>query len=275
MQLSTPDVDIRPVTAPVAMSKDVVSPGAVDDRPQSAPVSWIIAMTDRVNALWDALHGRRRVTAPTLGLTDKDLDVEKGVQRQERPRAWHDALAFSVSLDYSREDRPTQQQTRRLWRLDSDVEVDLHRTSRRLPSPEVDLSVHQRTIRVCEDTNAIHTLTPNQNSITSDRVGRDSHPDRRNVKSSNTRVVSAETNPRQTVKRDDGERQCASWYSRGRSASDDRRGEKRQGGHNPPSKSPRPTRRNETRSRDNVRRTMRDGSSDSTTTTTTTTNRFF
>ena len=81
-------------------------------------------MTDRVNALWDAFYGRRRVIVPTLTMTDKDLDIEKGVQREERPSASHDTLAFPVSLDYSREDRPTQQQTRRLWRLDSDVEIN-------------------------------------------------------------------------------------------------------------------------------------------------------
>jgi len=92
----------------------------------------------------------------------------------------------------------------------------------------------------------------------SDRVSRDSNPDRRNDKSSKTRAVSAETNPRQTVRQDDGER-----HSRGRSTSNDQRGEKRRGGRNRPSKSPRPTRRNEAKPRDNARRSIRDGSSDS------------
>jgi len=130
-QSPTADVDVRPVTAPVAMPKDVVSRGAVADRPRSAPMLWITAMTDRVNALWDAFYGRRRVVAP-IGMTNKDLDVEKVVQREERPSAWHDALAFPITTE--------QPQTRRLWRLDSDVEIDLDRTSRRMPSPELDLA---------------------------------------------------------------------------------------------------------------------------------------
>jgi len=117
-------------------------------------------MTDRQNALWHAFYGRRRVAAPTLGMIDKDLDVDKGVQREERPNAWHDALAFPITTE--------QSQTRRLWRLDSDVEIDLDRTSRRMPSQELDLSVHPRTVLVCEDTNTTLTLAPNQNPIMSD-----------------------------------------------------------------------------------------------------------
>jgi len=207
-------------------------------------------MTNRVNALWDAFYGRRQVVAPTLTMTDKDLDIEKGVQREERPSALHDALAFPIITE--------QPQTKRLWHLDSDVEIDLYRTPRRMPSPELDLSVHPRTVRVREDTNTTHTLAPNQNPIMSDRVSRDSNPDRRTDKSSKRRAVSTETNSRQIIRQDDDER-----HSRGRSTSDDRRGEKRRGGRNRPSKSPRQTRRNETRPRDNTRRTMRDGSSDS------------
>ena len=79
---------------------------------------------------------------------------------------------------------------------------------------------------------------PSQNPIMSDRVIRDPHPDRCNDKSSKKRAVSTEMNPRQTGKRDDGERQHASRYIRGRSASDDRRGQRRRGGRNRPSKSP-------------------------------------
>jgi len=151
-----------------------------------------------------------------------------------------------------------QPQTRRLWRLDSEVEIDLDRTTRRMPSPELDLSVPPRTVRVCEDANTTRTLAPKQKPIMTDHESRGSNPDRRTDKSSRRRAVSAETNPGQTVKRDDGKRS-----SRGRSTSDDRRGEKRRGGRNPPSKSPRPTSRNKTRPRDNARRTMRNESSDS------------
>ena len=186
-------------------------------------------MTDRVNALWDAFYSRRQVAAPTVTMTDKDLDVEKGIQREECRSTSHDMLAFPVSLDYVREDRPIQQQTRRLWRLDSDVEINLDRMTRRMPSPELDLGVPPRTVRVCEDANTTRTLAPKQNPIMTDRVSRGSNPDRRTDKSSRRRAVSAETNPRRTVKRDDGERQYEPRDSRGCSASDDRRGKKRGG----------------------------------------------
>jgi len=81
VQLQWPSVvvDIRSATAPVAMSKDVVSPGAIGDWPRSAPMSCITAMSDRVNALWDAFHARRWVAEPILSMTYKDLDVEKSV----------------------------------------------------------------------------------------------------------------------------------------------------------------------------------------------------
>jgi len=68
-------------------------------------------------------------------------------------------------------DRPTQPSTWRLWRLDSDVEIDLDRMTRRMPSPELGLSVLPSTVRVREDLNVTHTLAPKQNLIMSGRVG--------------------------------------------------------------------------------------------------------
>ena len=130
-------------------------------------------------------------------MTDKDIDVEKDVRREERPSTSHDMLAFPIITE--------QPQTRRLWRLDSEVEIDLDRTTRGMPSPELDLSVPPRTVRVCEDANATRTLAPKQNPIMIDRVSRGSNPDRRTDNSSRRRAVS-KMNPRHTVKRDDDKR---------------------------------------------------------------------
>jgi len=207
-------------------------------------------MTDRVNALWDAFYGRRQVAGPAVTMTDKDIDVEKGVRREERPSVSHDALVFPIITELP--------QTRRLWSLDSDVEINLGRRTKRMLSPELDHSVPPRTVRVCEDANTTHTLAPKQNPILTDRVSKNSNPDRRTDKFIKRRAVSAEMNPRRTVKGDDGRRN-----SRGRSTSDDRQGEKRRGGRNQPSKSPRSTSRNNITPRDNTRRTMRDGSPNS------------
>jgi len=114
-------------------------------------------MTDRENALWDAFYGKRQVAAPTVAMTGKDIDVEKDVRREERASTSHDALAFPIITE--------QPQTKRLWRLDSEVERDLDRTTRRMPSPELDLSVPPRTVRVCEDANTTRTLAPKQKPI--------------------------------------------------------------------------------------------------------------
>jgi len=260
---TTVDVEDRPMSAPVTKPKDIAPLIVVEDRLQSAPEPWKAAITAHVNALWNAFHNKSQVAVSTLDTTDRDNDSETCAQKEKSSSTRQYVSAFPVSFDYPGVDRLTQQSTRRLWRLDSDVEVDLGRMSRRMPSPELDLSVHPRTVRVREDTNATHTLAPSQNPIMTDRVSRDPNLDGRNDKASKKRAVSTETDPRQTVKRDDGERKYTSRYRRGRSASDDLRCERRRGGHNRSSQSPRPTRRNETRSRDNARRTTRDGSSDS------------
>ena len=154
-----------------------------------------------------------------------------------------DALVHDVSSSPITTEQP---QTQNLWRLDSDVEVDLDRIPMRIPSPELDLSVRPRTVRVCEDINTIHTLAPNQKPVTSDRVSQDQNSDGRNDKSRKGQAVSAETNPRQIVKQTDGERQHASQSNRRGSASKDRRKEKGRDGRDRPSESSRSTSRNKT-----------------------------
>ena len=123
-----------------------------------------------------------------------------------------------------------------------------------MPNTELDLSVHPRTVRVCENINTIHTLPPSQKPVTSDRMSRDPNSDRRNNKSKKERAVNTKINPRQTVKRTGGERQHAPQSSRWSSDSGDRRNERGQDGRDLPSESSRSTPRNKTGSR-----TRRDG----------------
>jgi len=75
-------------------------------RPRSAPVSWMTAVTERANAIWNAFHGRVRVVPPTLAMTNKEHDIEMGVQRERRPRTWHDMRSSSITIE--------ELQTRRL-----------------------------------------------------------------------------------------------------------------------------------------------------------------
>ena len=101
--LQSPAVDdFRPATAPVLMPKDVASLEVVDDRPRSAPVSWMTVVTDRVNALWSAFHGSVRVVAPSLGMTSRNLDVEMGVQQERRPSTWYDVSSSPVTTEQPR-----------------------------------------------------------------------------------------------------------------------------------------------------------------------------
>ena len=71
------------------MPKGVAPLEVVDDRPRSAPVSWMTPVTDRVNALWNAFHGSVRVVAPKIGMTSRNLDAEMGVQQERRPSTWY------------------------------------------------------------------------------------------------------------------------------------------------------------------------------------------
>ena len=119
------DVEDRPMSAPVTKQKDVVSPEIVEDRPQSAPEPWKAAITARVNALWNAFHNKSQVAASTLDTADRDSESETCARIEKSSSTRQYVSAFPVSFDYSREDRPTQSQTRRLWRLDSDVVIDL------------------------------------------------------------------------------------------------------------------------------------------------------
>ena len=66
-------------------------------------------------------------------MTSRNLDAEMGVQQERRPNTWYDVSFSPVTTE--------QPQTKSLWRLDSDVEVDLDRIPMRIPSPELDLSV--------------------------------------------------------------------------------------------------------------------------------------
>ena len=165
------DVEDRPMSAPVTKPKDIDPPIIVEDRPHSAPEPWKAAITARVNALWNAFHNKSQVAVSTLDTADRDSESETCALTEKSSSTRQYVTALPVSLDYVREDRPTQSQTRRLWRLNSDVVIDLDRTTRRMPTPELDLSVPPRTVRVCEDANTTRTLAPKQNPIMTDRLG--------------------------------------------------------------------------------------------------------
>jgi len=76
LQHDVPDRLDRPVTAPVTVPENPISNDLVNSRPRSAPLPWMTAITNRVNALWNAMYDRRPVVASAL---ERELsEVPKG-----------------------------------------------------------------------------------------------------------------------------------------------------------------------------------------------------
>jgi len=77
LQHEIPERFDRPVTAPVTVPENPVSNDLVTSRPRSAPLPWMTAITDRINALWNAIYDRRPVVASAL---ERELpEVPKGL----------------------------------------------------------------------------------------------------------------------------------------------------------------------------------------------------
>jgi len=72
----------RPMTEPLAVPKHSPSYDGEDERPRSAPMTWVNAITDRVNSLWRYLHGGLSIPAPVLSDTDGD-GIARMPQSQE------------------------------------------------------------------------------------------------------------------------------------------------------------------------------------------------
>ena len=53
--------------------KNLASRGPSNDWPRSVPVSWIAAITAKVNALWDAFNHRPSIVAPAFEVRSKDV----------------------------------------------------------------------------------------------------------------------------------------------------------------------------------------------------------
>jgi len=159
LQHDIPDRLDIPATAPVIVPENPVSNDLVNSRPRSAPLPWMTAITDRVHALWNAIYDRRPVVAPAL---ERELpEVPKGpiptCDRQET----YVSPVVTVRTDQYVSTVPG----RRLWRLDSDTEIDLDQRQTKKPSPELDLRIHpplrrQSAIRVPTDPDATLPMAP-------------------------------------------------------------------------------------------------------------------
>jgi len=158
-QHEIPDRLDRPITALVIVPENLVSNDLVNSRPRSAPLPWMTAITNQVNALWNAIYDRRPVVASAL---ERELpEVQKGlIPTCERPETYVSPV-FTVRPDPHLSTVPG----RRLWRLDSDTEIDLDQRQTKKPSPELDLRIHtplrqQSAIRVPTDLDATLPMAP-------------------------------------------------------------------------------------------------------------------
>ena len=86
--------NVRPDSALVMNEKNLASHGPSNDRPRSAPVSWMAAITARVNALWDAFNHRPSIVAPAFEVRSKDVFQEAISATRTYSHKW----AYSVYM---------------------------------------------------------------------------------------------------------------------------------------------------------------------------------
>ena len=179
----------RPVTAPVTVPENPISNDLVNSRPRSAPLPWTTAITDTVNALWNAMYDRRPVVASAL---ERELpEVPKGPIPTCDRRETYVSPVNTVRPDPHVSTVPG----RRLWRLDSDTEIDLDQRQTKKPSPELDLRIHpplrrQSAIRFPTDPDATLHMAPIRDEC---RIPK--------VEEKNDRSVRVECRPRSSSRR--------------------------------------------------------------------------
>jgi len=149
----------RPATAPVIVPENPVSNDLVSSRPRLAPLPWMTAITDRVNALWNAIYDRQPVVASAL---DRELSevLKRPITTCDRQETYVFPV-FTVRPDPHLSTVPG----RRLWRLDSDTAIDFDQIQSKKPSPELDFRIHpplrqQSAIRMPTDLDATLPMAP-------------------------------------------------------------------------------------------------------------------
>ena len=242
------DMDVRPATVPVMTERDVTSYDSADDRTRSAPVSWMAAVTARVNALWDAFYRRPTVAAPMLDVVNRET-VED--ERQ-------DVSVSAVYIGHKEPSRPTEPPSRKFWRIDSENEIDLDRIPLPTSSRDLDLRIPSRTRQACIDTDTALAVTTKQNPIVRDRVERNLSPDQRRVAIKKEHSASERVSTRRTSGRTDSrQRQVSRQDSLTRMDRSKARG---RDGRGRSTESRRPTARSQTRPRHDDHHARRDAS---------------
>jgi len=111
--------------------------------------SWMAAITSRVNSLWKSFYGKTTLPIPDVNMMDEGNSQKIGPglpshKDTERPQGQQEISCFSVQRE-SQATRNARPPDRRIWRIDSDIEIALDRPPERRRSPEVDLRIPPRS----------------------------------------------------------------------------------------------------------------------------------
>ena len=149
----SPQTDWRPLTE--SLTVHPASSSKENDRPRSAPASWMAAITASVNSLWRTLYRRQSDPLPVTTMTEGEcieemhLPHEEPVRSDDRaPSCVEPNVSFFPTETDSRKPLNTRPPDGRIWRLDSDTEIQLDAPYERRVSPELDLRVPPRRKRV-------------------------------------------------------------------------------------------------------------------------------
>jgi len=115
----------RPLSESLIVHLDSVPHDRENNRPRTAPVSWMSAITASVNSLWKAFYERRPyLPGSTLSVVE---DRNKGPIRLEETAPPHRNQEVPVPNGLSDRQEPsvTQPPPRRNWRLNSETEIPL------------------------------------------------------------------------------------------------------------------------------------------------------
>ena len=115
----------RSVTAPVTVSENPISNDLVNSRPRSAPLPWMTAITDRVNALWNADALSRRPVDDDCSTDEEPRRCKTVASRTEAAREQSDtkprvqAPAGESLADLQRQDPDSHINKLKTWETDN------------------------------------------------------------------------------------------------------------------------------------------------------------
>ena len=151
------------------VQNDPLSCKGKDNRPQSAPASWMAAITARVNSLWKSFYERPTVSMPIVDKMSGEcvgsmhpplVEIASLEDRRSLPlRREVPATLVDIDQQGTTEKRPA---TDGIWREDDDVEISLERPFNTKSTADLDTRIPPRSGRSVrtQDNSDTHRKTP-------------------------------------------------------------------------------------------------------------------